>query len=272
MQITRRTFLRTAAAAGVGAVAGTGAYGIAYERHQLDVTHTAIALRGLDPALDGLRIGILTDLHHSRFVSREDIASAVERLNAEKPDIVALLGDYVTWSNRRYLDGCADALSHLSAPHGMLAIVGNHDEERSTQRALVRAGFDVLTDERTTLRIRGAGLGVAGLRYWTRRPAEIERAVGRQGQTSIVLAHDPRRLADVAELGVPLLLSGHTHGGQIVLPLVGAIAATKFPVAHGVARLGRSAVYVSRGIGTVFVPMRLNCPPEVAIVTLRHST
>ncbi|MGE5358808.1 MAG: metallophosphoesterase [Bacteroidales bacterium] len=272
MLITRRTFIRTAAAAGIGAVAGTGAYGVAYERHRFEVTHTPVALPTLDRAFDGLRIGILTDLHHSRLVSQDDIARAAGLLMAERPDVVVLLGDYVTWSDRRYLDSCGEALSGVSAPRGMLAIVGNHDEERATQRVLARAGFDVLTDERTTIRIGGAGLVVAGLRYWTRRPAEIERVLGHRGQTAILLAHDPRRLTEAARFGVPLVLSGHTHGGQIVLPLLGAIAATKFPIASGVARLGDTAVFVSRGIGTVFVPMRLNCAPEVAIVTLRSQS
>jgi uncharacterized protein len=270
MQVTRRTFIRATAAGGIGAAAGTGAYGIAYERHHLEVTRAVAALPSLAPELDGLRIGILTDLHHSRLVSQDDVSAAVERMMAEKPDLVALLGDYVTWADRRYVESCAEALRGLSPPHGVLAILGNHDEERSMPRALARRGFDVLVDDRTEMRIHGASLRFAGVRYWTRKLAEIERLTGRRGDT-ILIAHDPRRLTEAATLGVPLVLSGHTHGGQIVLPLLGAVAARKFPTAAGIARLGGSAVFVSRGVGTVFVPMRLNCPPEVAIVILRTS-
>ena len=89
---------------------------------------------------------------------------------------------------------------------------------------------------------------------------------------SILLAHDPRRLTEGAGLGIPLVLSGHTHGGQVVLPVIGAVAAQKFPVVAGLARRERTTIFVSRGIGTVYVPVRINCPPEVAILTLqRHA-
>jgi predicted MPP superfamily phosphohydrolase len=85
---------------------------------------------------------------------------------------------------------------------------------------------------------------------------------------TILLAHDPRRLTEAAALGVPLVLSGHTHGGQVVLPLVGAIAAQKFPVVAGIGRRDRTTLFVSRGVGTIYVPVRINCPPEVAVLTL----
>ena len=85
----------------------------------------------------------------------------------------------------------------------------------------------------------------------------------------ILLAHDPRRLTEAPALKIPLVLSGHTHGGQVVLPLVGAVAAKKFPVVAGVARRGETTMFVSRGVGTVYVPVRINCPPEVAVLTLQ---
>ena len=88
---------------------------------------------------------------------------------------------------------------------------------------------------------------------------------------TILLAHDPRRLTEAAALDVPLVLSGHTHGGQVVLPLVGAIAAQKFPVVAGLGHRERTTMFVSRGVGTVYVPVRLNCPPEVAVLTLRRA-
>ena len=84
-----------------------------------------------------------------------------------------------------------------------------------------------------------------------------------------LLAHDPRRITEASALGVPLVLSGHTHGGQVVLPGLGAIAAQKFPIAAGTARQGATTLFVSRGIGTVYVPVRINCPPEVSLLTLR---
>jgi predicted MPP superfamily phosphohydrolase len=88
----------------------------------------------------------------------------------------------------------------------------------------------------------------------------------------MLLAHDPRRLTEAAALNIPLVLSGHTHGGQVVLPVVGAIAAQKFPVVAGIGRRDRTTIFVSRGLGTVYVPVRINCPPEVAILTLQPET
>jgi hypothetical protein len=87
----------------------------------------------------------------------------------------------------------------------------------------------------------------------------------------ILLAHDPRRLIEAAELNIPLVLSGHTHGGQVVLPGIGAIAARKFPVIAGLGRRGKTSIFVSRGVGTVYVPYRLNCPPDVALLTLKRT-
>lgn len=88
----------------------------------------------------------------------------------------------------------------------------------------------------------------------------------------VLLAHDPRRLTEAAALNIPLVLSGHTHGGQIVLPLVGAIAAQKYPVLEGLGRRKRTTLFVSRGLGTVYVPARVNCPPEVAVLTLQPDS
>ena len=88
---------------------------------------------------------------------------------------------------------------------------------------------------------------------------------------TILLAHDPRRLVEAAALNIPLVLSGHTHGGQVVLPAVGPVAARKFPVIEGIARRDRTSIFVSRGVGTIYVPVRLNCPPEAVVLTLQPA-
>jgi uncharacterized protein len=113
---------------------------------------------------------------------------------------------------------------------------------------------------------------LAGVRFWTRRPADIARVLRRAEDPVLLLAHDPRRLNEAAGLQVPAVLSGHTHGGQVVLPGVGALAGRRFPVLAGLGRRENTTIFVSRGVGTVYVPVRINCPPEVAIVTLkRHA-
>ncbi|MGE0703248.1 MAG: metallophosphoesterase [Vicinamibacterales bacterium] len=271
MPLSRRDALKALLAGSVGAAAGATIYS-AYTTDAVQLTHVTIPLEGLPSSLSGLRIGLLTDVHRSQWVSDEDVRTAVSLLMNERPDLVVLGGDYVTWGDRTYVNPSADAVASLSAPHGVFAVLGNHDDDRDMPAALTARGITVLKDARTSLTIRGETLDLAGLRFWTRRPEEIERVVKGGTGTTIMLAHDPRRIQEAAALNVPLLLSGHTHGGQVVLPVVGAIAAKKFPILAGVAQEGPTTVFVSRGVGTVYVPVRVNCPPEVAVLTLEATS
>jgi uncharacterized protein len=271
-RITRRAMLKGLMAAGVGAATGTSAYGYLYARHQLEITRQTIALPGLPPALGGLRIGLLTDIHRSRWVSHDDVRHAVDRLMAERPDLIILGGDYVTWGDRHYVVPSAEALAPLSAPNGVFGILGNHDDDHEMPAALARNGVQILKDARTHLTISGEGLDLAGIRYWTRRTSDIAAVVRGAAGPVFLLAHDPRRLTEAAALDIPLVLSGHTHGGQVVLPGLGAIAAQKFPVVAGIGRLRQTTMFVSRGLGTVYVPIRLNCPPEVVVLTLQAES
>jgi uncharacterized protein len=233
------------------------------------VVRADLPVWGLAPEHDGLRIGLVTDLHHSEFTSQADIVRAVDLLMAERPDLVVLGGDYVSHQNRRYMEPCAEALGSLAAPNGVFAILGNHDDDRRMPAALARHGFTVLRDRRTSITVNRATLTLAGIRFWTRQAAEIARVVIGSTHPTILLAHDPRRLVEAVELAIPVVLSGHTHGGQIVFPLVGAPAARSFPVLAGVASSARTSMFVSRGVGTVYVPVRVHCPPDVAVLTLR---
>lgn len=271
MAITRRAVLKGFAAAATGAIGGAGAYGYFDERHQLTVERKDISVLGLPSSLGGLRIGFLTDIHCSRWVSPEDVHNAVIRLNDEQPDLILLGGDYVTWGDRQYVQPSAEALSSLSAPHGVFSILGNHDDDRDMPAALATRGIGVLRDSRTRLTINAEPIDLVGIRFWTKRYADIAPLIRPASGTVILLAHDPRRLTEAAALKVPLVLSGHTHGGQVVLPAVGPVAARKFPVVAGIGHRDRTTMFVSRGIGTVYVPVRINCPPEIAILTLRSA-
>jgi predicted MPP superfamily phosphohydrolase len=271
MRMTRRAVLKGLLAAGVGTATGTGAYGYLYGRHGLAVTHATLPVNGLPPALSGLRIGLLTDVHRSRWMSDDDVARAVNMLMIARPDLIVLGGDYVTWSDRHYIGPSAEALGHLSAPHGVFGILGNHDDDHQMPAALAATGVEVLKDARTHVAINGESLELVGIRFWTKRAIDIEPLTRGATGTTILLAHDPRRLTEASSLNIPLVLSGHTHGGQVVLPVVGAIAAQKFPFVAGTGRRGQTTIFVSRGIGTVYVPVRLNCPPEVAVLTLQSE-
>jgi uncharacterized protein len=258
-------------AGGVGTLIGTAAYGTVYARHQIQVLRASLPVSGLSPALDGLRIGLITDLHHSEMVPVRDVLRAVTLMKAEQPDLIVLGGDYVTWGNREYVVPCSEALAGLSAPCGVFAVLGNHDDDRDMPAALIAHGYEVLRDARTTVRVRGGKIDLVGIRFWTRRARDIARLVRDATSPVFLLAHDPRRLDEAADLNVPVVLSGHTHGGQVVLPAVGAVAAKKFPVVAGAARRGNTSIFVSRGVGTVYVPYRLNCPPDVSVITLKTT-
>ena len=177
-------------------------------------------------------------------------------------------GDYVTWGDRKFVGPSAEALAALHAPHGVFAILGNHDDDHDMPAALSAGGVEVLSDARTGCASATKSLELAGIRFWTKRAADISAVVRGAAGPVILLAHDPRRLTEAAALRIPLVLSGHTHGGQVVLPVIGAVAARKFPVIAGVARQDDTTIFVSRGVGTVYVPVRINCPPEVALLTL----
>lgn len=271
MSVSRRDVLKGFLAAGIGTVTGTGAYGFLYEQHHLGVTRATVPVVGLPGALGGLRIGLLTDVHRSRFVSHEDVANAVNALMKERPDLIVLGGDYITRADRQYVGPSAEALAPLAAPYGVFGILGNHDDDREMPAALTRKNVHMLKDARARVPVKGEALELIGIRYWTRRPAAIATLARGAKGTIVLLAHDPRRLTEAAALRIPLVLSGHTHGGQVVLPGVGALAAQKFPVVAGIGRRDRTTIFVSRGVGTVYVPVRINCPPEVAVLTLASA-
>lgn len=268
VSLDRRNVLKGLVGVGLGVATGTAAHGFLYERHHLELTRLRFPVSGLPEALRGFRIGVLTDIHRSQAVPHEMVARAVQLLMGERPDLILLGGDYVSFADRRYVHPAADALAPLSAPHGVLAVLGNHDDDREVPAALTSKGFIVLRDQRTRLLLRGEPVDFAGIRFWTYKSLDIAHVLRGALPLTFLLAHTPKRLFEAQQLAVPAVISGHTHGGQIVLPGIGAIAAREFPVVSGVAQRKGTSIFVSRGVGTVYVPVRVNCPPEVAVLTL----
>jgi predicted MPP superfamily phosphohydrolase len=270
---TRRDALRAMVATGVGLAAGPVAHGAAYERHRLVRIDQDVPVSGLPDALDGLRVGLITDVHHSASVPADDVTRAVELLGAARPDLIVLGGDYVTYGNRAFVEPVAELLAPLAdAPFGSFAVLGNHDNDRDMPAALSRRHFTVLKDQHTRLLVRNEPLDLVGIRFWTRRVTHITPILKGVGPTTILLAHDPRRLTQAAQLDIPLVLSGHTHGGQVLLPGLDAVTRQDFPTLAGLAREINTTLFVSRGVGTVYVPVRINCPPDVAVLTLRSKS
>ena len=271
--MSRREVTKLLAAGGAGLFVGGLTHGYANERHAVGVTHATLGVSGLPDAFVGMRVALLTDLHLSPLVEAEDIAKAVSLTLEQKPDLIVLGGDYVTWGHEHFIGPVGELLAPLTAPHGVIAILGNHDSDtgRSDVTAtLAHNRFTVLRDARTRLSIRGESIDLIGVRYWTRQPSTLAKLIDAPGKVNILLAHDPRRVKEAAELNIPLVLSGHTHGGQIVLPGVGAWNRGFFPTMQGTLERDNTVLFVSRGIGMVYVPVRINCAPEVALLTLHR--
>ena len=132
-----------------------------YARRALQLTTQTLTVNDLPAALAGLRVGFLSDVHRSQWVSEFDVRRAVDEVMAQRPDLIVLGGDYVTWGDRRYVDAAAESLTGLSAPHGVFAVLGNHDDDRDVPAALARHGIEVLRDARTRRRIHNEEIGRA---------------------------------------------------------------------------------------------------------------
>lgn len=244
---------------------------------QVELSRHSVSLRGLPDAFAGLRIVQLTDIHHGLFLPLYAVMEAVELANQMKPDVVVLTGDFVTYS-RAYIEPVAEILGGIEARLGAFAVLGNHDFRAGADhvaRALRRREIDVLRNRHTWLRYRGQRLAVAGVDdLWNN--ADLPRALhGTLARDPVLLlSHNPRIIRTAAPYGVSLIFSGHTHGGQVQLPVVGSIFGRKperMRFRMGWDRLGPTQIYVSRGIGTVVLPVRYRCPAEIPQFTLRAA-
>jgi uncharacterized protein len=246
------------------------------EPYRLTIEHHQIYLRRLPQALDGFRIVQLSDIHHSRFTSREIIERAVRTASSLQPDIIALTGDYIS-KDRQYAAPCAELLGRLRARHGVFAVLGNHDHwtDAALITDLFRAeGMTVLVNQGMRFEKNGAAFWLAGTDDTMVGLEDLPLALaGSQAdEMKLLLAHNPIVLRRAARAGVDLVLSGHTHGGQVSLrPERGASGKPRRRVVKGLVREGETQIYVTRGLGTVVLPVRFGCPPEVSLLELRTA-
>ncbi|MEA2411906.1 MAG: uncharacterized protein QOC77_2467 [Thermoleophilaceae bacterium] len=226
-------------------------------------------------ALDGLTVALVSDLHTG--APHVNLDRIVDKVNGARPDLIALVGDYadpsVPFGEPVAPERVAEALGRLHAPLGSFAVLGNHDWRRYGERvprALREAGIEVLENDAVALEHQGAVLWVAGLADMRERNADptVALAMVPASQALIVLTHDPDMFPQLRGRAA-VTLAGHTHGGQIGLPLLRRVAApTKHGYTGGEVREGGGYMYVSRGIGTTGLPIRLAAPPEIALLTL----
>jgi predicted MPP superfamily phosphohydrolase len=248
------------------------------ESNAVEITRLPIAIANLPSAFVGLTVAQISDVHHSSFMSAERIAEIADAVNALGADVVVLTGDYVSYSPY-YIAGAAEALGRLSAPLGVFAVLGNHDfwnDAEEVTRALERESITVLRNAHTRLEIRGESIVLAGVDDLTVRAADLDRALRGADPRSVrlLLSHNPGVVRRAALRAVDLVLSGHTHGGQVHVPLIGAPSVYGYPKKYvsGLASLGATQIYVNRGLGTVIVPVRVGSVPEVTLFTLEAAT
>jgi predicted MPP superfamily phosphohydrolase len=245
---------------------------LAVERHE-------ITLRRLPRDLDGLRVVQLSDIHNGPFTAPGQIERAVEISNSLKPDIIALTGDYVS-HEREYAAPCAELMGKLEARCGVFAILGNHDHwtDAALITDLFRAeGITVLVNEGMRFEHpdrAGASFWLAGVDDTMVGLEDLSLALAgsRADEMKLLLAHNPLALRRAARAGVDLMLSGHTHGGQVTWRSErSASGRPRRRLLRGLGRQGATQIYVSRGLGTVVLPVRYGCLPEVSLLELKSG-
>lgn len=238
------------------------------------VNQERIWLDTLPAAFGGLRVVQISDIHHGLFLPKQWLADAVQQANRLNPDVIALTGDFVTYS-RRNINPAAEILGRLRARYGVFAVLGNHDfrvDADAITLALRREHIDVLRNRHISLRFGGDSLYLAGVDDYG-YGADLRRAVRGipRDAATILLAHNPRIVHLASRHGVSLILSGHTHGGQVNIPLLGTVygrSPERLRYKIGWDRLGATQIYVSRGLGTIVLPWRLRCPAEITHLEL----
>jgi len=245
------------------------------EPYMLTIEHKQIQLNKLPKAFDGFRVVQLSDVHHGPFSDREQIERAVETANRLQPDIIALTGDYIS-KERHYAAPCAEMMGKLKARYGVYAVLGNHDHwtDAALITDLFRAeGITVLINEGMRFEQNGAAFWLAGVDDYMVGLEDISLALAgaRENEMKLLLAHNPIVLRRAVRASVDLVLSGHTHGGQVAIRGERSSTRPGKRALKGLWRQGNTQIYVNRGLGTVVLPIRYGCPPEISLLELRSN-
>jgi predicted MPP superfamily phosphohydrolase len=278
MKMSRRGFLKALGQVVIGgSVAAVGGYGYIrqVEPGWLTVEQVQVPIKGLRPTLEGFKIVHMSDLHLHPYIQLEFVQKAVAMANALQPDLVVFTGDFVLERADSIFE-LAPALAALNPRFGIFTVLGNHNlwtDAEVVRAGLQQAGLPVLINEGTTLSVGNEPLYLAGLDDgWSGQP-DLKAALDKlpAGAPAILLAHEPDLADDAALDGrVSLQLSGHTHGGQVRLPGIGAPILPRLGKKYdqGLYRVGDMYVYTTRGVGLIGPPIRFNCPPEITEITL----
>jgi len=280
--LTRRNFLLGSVTAG----AGLALYSGEIARHEISIVTRAMALAKLPDAFAGYRIVQISDVHFDEYTEPSFVRRVVDQVNRLAPDLVLLTGDYIsnTPLSQNFAAGailrCAEVLRELACPL-RYAVMGNHDSILGPpliREGLATASIPLLFNQYASIERNGQRLWLAGIADALTNVPNLNLAIPASPDGPVLLlCHEPDYADNVLEHPrgalVDLMLSGHSHGGQIRLPIIGPVNLPygAWSYYEGLYRLGHMQLYVNRGIGTVGVPFRLNCPPEITVFTLRSS-
>lgn len=239
------------------------------ETHSISIEHVRIRLKRLPKELDGFRIIHLSDIHHSPFTGIDYISSIVKVSNFLEPDMFVLTGDYVSHESE-YIEPVARVLGELKSRHGTYACLGNHDHWTNADLIVNhfnRFGIKILINEGFRFEANNASFWFCGVDDYMVGKTDLKQALegSREDEFKLLLSHNPQVVRFAARYGVDLVLSGHTHGGQIRLKTERKSRRLKSGLFH----YHNTQVYITRGIGTVIVPLRYQCPPEISLLELR---
>jgi uncharacterized protein len=280
--ITRRKFIRVAATAGVAALAADATL---LEPNRPRIVRREIALRRWPARLEGFTVALLSDFHYDPHFSVHPLRAAIGMVNGLRPELIVLAGDFVSVpllgdpaAAASAAEPCAQLLRQMQAPHGLWAVMGNHDAFTDPDRVtsvLRAAGIQVLSNQSLPIERDGARFWLGGVDDVLGQTADLDATLHPvpADEAAILLAHEPDYADHVARYPVDLQLSGHSHGGQVRLPLLPPLFLPELARKYiwGLYKIGGLTLYTNPGLGTVGVPVRWNCPPEITLLTLRRS-
>lgn len=280
--LTRRSFLKRTGAALIGfaGICAMPFYGYFHERSWLELVETTIHYPSLPAGFDQIKIVHFSDVHYGFYYEEEQLAQLVDRILQIKPDLIVYTGDLFDAEVTPYAEACIQQLSRLHAPLGKFAVPGNHDYYTGpvlAMNAYIQSGFTLLRNQSARLSLRGDSLQLVGLDDMFYGNPDLNQAFSGldADRFTLLLAHEPDFALRTSAYRVDLQLSGHSHGGQVRLPLIGALI-TPTGGRHYVQGLhsldnqdGVGYIYTTRGIGTTHVPIRFLCRPELSVLTLK---
>lgn len=272
---SRRSFIRKGAI-GLGAYTFLGSLHSIYDRDEYKFDRVTLPVRNLPPQLDGLTISMISDIHSGMYMLERDMEMYAEVVNGLNADMIFMPGDFVTSKDSEMLP-LVKAFSGLKSKYGTYTCLGNHDffaNPAYVTKKLRDIGMKVLRNQTEELDLNGAKLMLSGVDDGVHANfPKVSYEASSLNTARILLCHKPYFLEKAVAGNFDLMLSGHTHGGQIVLlDVFGAKvtpAALVSPYISGRYKLGDTLMYVSRGVGTIGLPIRVNCPPEITLFTLR---